>query len=50
MSEGLCVMLPVTLPWLRIGYGFVSKRGRTLSPAAIAFMQIVGEIETGIPD
>ncbi|WP_395665980.1 LysR family transcriptional regulator [Methylocella sp.] len=50
LRDGLCVTLPVEAPWLTIGYGFVFKRGRMLSPAASAYMQIVREIEAEIPD
>jgi len=45
LKEGLCVTLPVEVPWLRLNYGFIAKRGRTLSPAAKAFMDIVGTID-----
>jgi len=49
LRDGLLVILPVDAPWLRLNYGFITKRGRTLSPAAKAFMEIVREIESGIP-
>jgi DNA-binding transcriptional LysR family regulator len=49
LKEGLCVTLPVGAPWLRLNYGFIAKRGRTLSPAAKAFMAIVRAIEREIP-
>jgi DNA-binding transcriptional LysR family regulator len=45
LKDGLCVALPVEAPWLRLNYGFIAKRGRTLSPAAKAFMAIVRRIE-----
>lgn len=48
IRDGLLVMLPIDTPWLSLNYGFITKRGRTLSPAAEAFMQIVREIERGI--
>jgi DNA-binding transcriptional LysR family regulator len=44
-----CVLLPVELAWMRLNYGFIWKRGRTPSPAAVAFMQIVHTIEKDIP-
>jgi DNA-binding transcriptional LysR family regulator len=44
--EKRLVALPVDLPWLRLNYGFVWARGRSLSPAALTFMQNVREIET----
>jgi DNA-binding transcriptional LysR family regulator len=45
LAEGLCVLLPVTLPWLTLNYGFITKRGRTLSPPATVFMDLMREIE-----
>lgn len=42
------VTLQVDAPWLSLDYGFITKRGRTLSPAAKAFMAIVREIESEI--
>jgi len=35
-------------PWLRLGYGFIFRRNRTLSPASLRFMEIVREIEAGL--
>ena len=32
-------------PWLRLGYGFLSRPNHTLSPATVEFMEIVREIE-----
>jgi DNA-binding transcriptional LysR family regulator len=48
IREGLLVMLPVNTPWLKINYGFITKRGRTLSPAALSFMEILHTIERDI--
>jgi DNA-binding transcriptional LysR family regulator len=48
LSEGIFVRLPFEAPWLSINYGFITKRGRTLSPAAKAFMAIVRSIESEI--
>jgi DNA-binding transcriptional LysR family regulator len=48
IRDGLLVMLPVDTPWLTINYGFITKRGRTLSPAAVAFMEIIRTIERDI--
>jgi hypothetical protein len=33
-----------------MNYGFIVKRGRTLSPATKAFMEIVRAIERSLPD
>jgi DNA-binding transcriptional LysR family regulator len=43
-SGALCV-LPFRAPWLAVEFGFVRLRGRPISPAAAAYMQIVREIE-----
>jgi DNA-binding transcriptional LysR family regulator len=45
LASGRLVGLPVDLPWLAISYGFMWRRGRTLSPAAQAFIKIVRSIE-----
>jgi DNA-binding transcriptional LysR family regulator len=42
------VILPAPAPWLRLNYGFIVKRGRTPSPAAVAFMEAVRTIERGV--
>ena len=49
LSEGVCVRLSIVTPWLGLDYGFITKRGRTPSPAAMAFMDIVRAIEFQIP-
>lgn len=49
IRAGRLVTLPIDTPRLSLNYGFITKRGRMLSPAAKAFMQIVREIENGIP-
>jgi DNA-binding transcriptional LysR family regulator len=45
VADGLCVFLPIELPWLKLNYGFIFKRGRTLSPAARVFLDLVRQIE-----
>jgi DNA-binding transcriptional LysR family regulator len=49
LDEGVLVRLPYEAPWLSINYGFITKPGRTLSPAAKSFMGIVRSIESEIP-
>ena len=49
LKAGRCVTLPVVAPWFSLNYGFITRRGRTLSPAARAFMEIVRAIEKEIP-
>ena len=48
LREGLLAILPVEAPWLSLNYGFIARRGRTLSPAALAFMETVRTIERDI--
>jgi DNA-binding transcriptional LysR family regulator len=49
IDDGDCVLLPIEAPWMRLNYGFIWKSGRTLSPATLAFMDRVREIEAAIP-
>jgi DNA-binding transcriptional LysR family regulator len=49
IEDGDCVLLPIDLPWLSLNYGFISKRGRSHSPAAKAFMDNVRQIEKALP-
>ncbi|HUO53425.1 MAG TPA: substrate-binding domain-containing protein, partial [Rhodoblastus sp.] len=48
IASGSCRLLPLRLPWMRLNYGFITRRGRTLSPAARAFMATAREIERGL--
>ena len=48
LREKRLVTLPFDAPWLSLNYGFITKRGRTLSPAALAFMETVRTIERDI--
>jgi DNA-binding transcriptional LysR family regulator len=41
-------LIPLQLPWMTLKYGFITKKGRTLSPAAQAFRKCVIEIEAEI--
>jgi len=50
LSKGACIRLPIDPPWLTLKYGFIFKKGRTLSPAAVAFMETVRDIESSIPE
>lgn len=49
LRDGLCALLPIDLPWMRLNYGFVWKRDRTHSPAADAFIQLVRAVEKDTP-
>lgn len=45
VSAGTLVLLPLDMPFIDLEYGFITKRGRTLSPAARAFMDAVMAVE-----
>ena len=45
IAEGRIVVLPLAPEWLTLDYGFMWRRGRSFSPAALAFMALVREIE-----
>lgn len=45
IAAGRCALLPTLLPWLRLNYGFITRRGRSASPAMLAFMASVRAIE-----
>ncbi|WP_421696184.1 LysR family transcriptional regulator [Aestuariivirga sp.] len=45
LDDASLTALPLSLPWLTLNYGFIWRRGRSLSPACLAFMQLVREIE-----
>ncbi len=49
LKETPFVLLPVELPWLRLNYGFISRRGRTPSPGTKAFKELVLMVEKDIP-
>lgn len=45
LKRGALVWLPLELPWAHTNYGFIRLRGRTPSPAALAFMDEVRAAE-----
>lgn len=45
VAAGTIVLLPVEVPFIDLQYGFITKRGRMLSPAATAFMEAVMMVE-----
>ena len=47
---GLLCRLPLTVPWLHTNYGFVRLKDRTPSPATLAFMTRVREVEAALAD
>jgi DNA-binding transcriptional LysR family regulator len=49
MTAGTIRQLQVDVPWMKANYGFIWRRGRSLPPSALAFMEIVRSIEAGDP-
>jgi hypothetical protein len=45
LERGELVILDLHLPWQRTAYGFVTRRGRTPSPAALEYMACVRAVE-----
>jgi len=48
LLAGEVVLVPMTVPDLRAGYGFIYLKNRSLSPAALAYMQEVRAVEAEI--
>ena len=48
IADGTLALVPVSLPWLDINYGFITRRGRSLSPAAVAFRDVLKAVEAAI--
>lgn len=45
LRSGELTVLPFHRPWMELNYGFIHLRNHMLSPAAMAYMQIVRKIE-----
>jgi DNA-binding transcriptional LysR family regulator len=45
LASGTLRQLSVDVPWMKANYGFIWRRGRSLPPSALAFMDIVRSIE-----
>lgn len=45
LERGELAILDLHLPWQRTAYGFVTRRGRTPSPATLAYMACVRAVE-----
>jgi DNA-binding transcriptional LysR family regulator len=45
LKTGAIAQLQVDLPWMKANFGFIWRRGRSLPPSALAFMEIVRTIE-----
>jgi DNA-binding transcriptional LysR family regulator len=48
VALGRLVVLPIELPEVETRYGIIRRAGRSASPAATAFMQILHEVEAEI--
>jgi DNA-binding transcriptional LysR family regulator len=48
VAQGRLVTVPLQLPWLKTNFGIIRLANRTPAPAAIAFMAILREVESGI--
>jgi len=48
LISGELAVVPVFLPWARLNYGFIWRRGRMRSPAALAFAGAVREAEAEV--
>lgn len=48
IRNGTLALIPALLPWTTLDYGFLVRKGRTLSPAMREFKKLVLEIEAEI--
>jgi len=48
LISGELAVVPVFLPWARLNYGFIWRRGRMRSPAALAFAEAVRDAEAEV--
>jgi DNA-binding transcriptional LysR family regulator len=48
VALGQLVALPLELPWVKTNYGIIRMANRTPAPAAVAFMEILREVEAEI--
>ncbi len=45
LDRGLIRAIPLVVPWFRLSYGFIHIRHRSLSPSALAFVDLVKKVE-----
>ncbi len=45
LDAGLLSLVPFQQDWMRLNYGFITLRGRTLSPAARSFMEEIRQLD-----
>lgn len=48
LADGTLALIPLDLPWLNINYGLITRKGRSLSPAAVALRDVLKSVEAGI--
>lgn len=48
LADGSCALIPIDLPWLEINYGFITRRGRSLSPAALVGKELLKAVEATV--
>jgi DNA-binding transcriptional LysR family regulator len=48
IDSGSLVTLPIELPWAKSHYGIIRMANRTPAPAAVAFIEILREVETEV--
>ncbi len=48
LFSGTLAVVPVSVSWARLNYGFIWRRGRMRSPAAVAFSAAVRAAEAGV--
>lgn len=48
LAAGTLALIPLELPWLNINYGLITRRGRSLSPAAMAFRDVLKSVEATV--
>jgi DNA-binding transcriptional LysR family regulator len=45
LADGRFAVLPLALPWMKTNYGIIRLAGRTPSPACVAFVKLLREVE-----
>lgn len=45
LERGGLKVVPLVLPWFRLSYGLITVHGRSLSPAALALLDIIDRVE-----
>jgi len=45
LADGRFAVLPLALPWMKTNYGIIRLAGRTPSPACVAFLDLLRDVE-----